>query len=106
MIWHLLHPKATPDMLGFVPDFFSDDCPLSAKEQVNLNYQHGGGWRSFSGFTMTPEGIYFPGDPVMPPIASTILHAGTDKQEVIVLYMASWLAVIQLDGSYDIARVD
>ena len=106
MVWTLLHPSMTPDMLGFIPDFLSNDDPASAKEQINRNYSHGGGWRPFHGFEMKPDGIQYPDDPLMPLLAQTVLHPDTDKPELIRFYLSSWVAVVQLDGSYEICRLD
>jgi hypothetical protein len=106
MIWQLMHPQATPETLGFVPDFFSNDNPLSAKEQIEQNYKHGGGFHPFPGFTMVHNGLMYPGDPIMPLLAQTVLHPDTDKPEIIRMYLASWVAIIQKDGSYEICRMD
>jgi hypothetical protein len=106
MVWTLMHPKMEPDMLGFVPDFFSNADPAPAKEQLNQKYQHGGGFRPFHGFQMIENGLLYPGDPIMPLLAQTVLHPDTDKAEVIRLYLSSWLAIVQLDGTYEICRVD
>jgi hypothetical protein len=106
MIWIMRHPQATPDMLGLIPEMFSNSNPLSAKEQININYSHGGGFRAFNGFKMLEHGLKFHGDPLMPLIAETVLHPDTDKAETIRFYLSSWVAIVQLDGSYEICRMD
>jgi hypothetical protein len=42
MEWVLKHKKATPEMLGFIPEFLNEDDPRPAKEQLDSNYSHGG----------------------------------------------------------------
>jgi hypothetical protein len=106
MIWQLFH-NMTPEALGFIPGMVSDDDPRPAREQFDANYQHGGGWRKFEGFTMQPNGsIKYPEDPPLPVLAETLLHADTDKPETIRFYSHDWVAVVQKDGTYEIARMD
>lgn len=101
MIWRAMHPHATPDMLGFLPGFLSEDDPRPAREQLDSAYAHGGGWNSFTGFRMLPDGIAYPGDPVMPLLYETQL-----RDEIIRFYNCAWVAIVQPDGSFDIARMD
>lgn len=107
MIWIARHPQAQPEMLGYLPDIFSDGDPRSAVEQVNDRYRNGGGWRPFKGFRMdSTNQLRFPGDPPMRPIYESILHAETSKPEIIRFYESAWVAIIQVDGSYEVSRMD
>jgi hypothetical protein len=100
MIWYLLNPRMTPEVLGFLPSFFDEDDPRPAREQIDANYQSG--WEPFSGLTMLPNGcLSYPGDPPLHPLAETKL-----RDEIIRFYEAEWLAIIQPDGSWEVARVD
>jgi hypothetical protein len=64
MIWVARHPKATPEMLGYLPDMISDEDPRPAREQFDANYRQGGGWSPFPGFTLMPDDtLEYPGDP-------------------------------------------
>lgn len=102
MIWHLRHPAATPDHLGYVPDFLSEDDPAPAREQIHKNYRHGGGWQPFTGVKMDEGCLRFPGDPPFPLIAETRL-----RDETIRLYgNGPWLAIVQPDGSYEVSKID
>jgi hypothetical protein len=101
MKWILKHPKATFDMLGFLPMMFDDRNPLPAREQADHNYNHGGGWQPFPHFKMTEKGLKYPGDPVMPLLAEAKL-----RDETIRFYECAWVAIIQPDGSYEICRMD
>lgn len=107
MVWIAKHPRARPDMLGFIPEFFNDEDPRPAREQIHEAYRHGGGWRPFTGFELLPDDrIRYPGDPPYRMLFETVLHSETDKPEVIRLYEFSWLMIMQRDGSSEIARVD
>lgn len=104
VVFHLIHPLATAEDLGFLPMFFSSEDPRPAKEQIHEAYQHGGGWDAFEGFTLVDKErliIEFPEDPPLEPIAMAKL-----RDELIVLYPFAWLAIFQKDGSFEISRVD
>jgi hypothetical protein len=90
------------DILGFLPEMVSDDDPRPAWEQFNSNYQHGGGWRPFPGFTMSSNGnLSYPGDP---PIRC--LFEAKLRLEVLRLYEHEWVAIIQPNGSFEVCRMD
>lgn len=92
-----------PDMLGFIPMFLHENDPRPAKEQLDSNYQHGGGWNSFNGFTLNKEtmAITYPGDPALYPFA-----VGTLRDEKIYIYPYAWVLILQPDGSFEISRMD
>ena len=107
MVWVSKHPQMTLEHLGFLPGMWSDDDPRPAKEQADANYQHGGGWRPFKGFTMLQNGnLLYPGDPMVHMLAETVLHSTTDKPEVIRFYQHDWVAIVQRDGSFEVCRMD
>ena len=97
------HPDAQLGMLGFVPQFFSEEDPRPAREQINENYKHGGGWLPIHGFTMSDDGLRLNVEEGRhyPLIAETQLRG-----ETIRFYNGSWVAIIQPDGAYEISRVD
>jgi hypothetical protein len=97
----LKHPRATYDMLGFLPQMWDARNPQSAREQANANYGHGGGWEPFHGFRMTNRGLEYPGDPPQPLIAEAKL-----REETIRLYDCSWVVIIAPDGSFEACRMD
>ena len=98
----LKHPRVTQDMLGFLPAFWDEGDPRSAKEQANDAYRHGGGWRtSTAKFTITDAGLTYPGDPPMVLIAEAQL-----REETIRLYDGSWVAIVQKDGTFEVSRMD
>jgi len=102
MVWELLHPGATPEHLGLVPGFLSDDDPRPAREQFDAHYAHGGGWRPQSGFRFGRKYLLiYPGDPPMLPIARTRL-----RNELIMLYPYAYVAIVQPDQSFEICRMD
>ena len=99
----ILDPQFHPDMLGFIPMFLHENNPRPAKEQLDSNYRHGGGWNPFMGFTLDKEdmSIQYPGDPKLHPIA----HA-TLRDEKIYVYPYAWVLILQPDGSFEISRMD
>ena len=102
MLWIKKDPRASLDMLGFIPEFLSLDDPRPAREQINEAYSHGGGWCKFEGFKMLPNGnIQYPGDPPVP-----LLFESHLRQEIIRVYQHAWVAIVQPSGIYEIARLD
>ncbi len=100
MIWIGKHPKFAPEMLGYIPSFLSVNDPRPAREQIASAYC--GGWSSFHGFTMLHSGnLSYPGDPEIMLLAETRL-----RNEIIRFYYCAWLAIIQPDGSFEVARLD
>jgi hypothetical protein len=100
MIWYLKHPSARPDHLGFIPSFLHEGDPRPAREQINENYVSG--WSPFHGITMDEGCLRYPGDPPFPLIAESKL-----RDETIRLYFpGAWVAIIQPDGSYEVAKID
>ena len=76
--------------------------PRPAREQINEHYRHGGGWQPFVGIKMEANCLRYPGDPPFPLLAETHL-----RKEIVRLYgPGSWLAIIQPDGSYEVAKID
>jgi len=91
---------------GFIPQWLSEHNPMSAVEQIDKSYGHGGGWNDFAGFKLESKenGYYsllYPGDP-----PTRELSRATLRDEKIVLFQHSWVAVIQPDGSFRVARID
>lgn len=104
--WTFDHPKATLEHLGFIPEFLSEDDPRSAAEQINENYHHGGGWRPMAGWELdhTNRAITYGKDHIDPPY-QPIAHTKF-REELIVFYRHSWLAIVQPDGKYEVSRID
>jgi hypothetical protein len=92
------------DMIGIIPEFLSEDDPRPAREQLNDNYAHGGGWQPFKGHTLVPEDgfkLCYPGDPPLRPIAFIRL-----RRERIVIYPHAWVMILQDDNTFEICRMD
>jgi hypothetical protein len=95
-------PGVTQEMLGYIPSFLSEDDPRPAREQINANYRHGGGWHACPRFTLASNGnLVYPGDPPLKVLAATKL-----RDEEIRFYELAWLAIIQPDGSFEVSRID
>lgn len=93
--------------VGFLPGFFDHDDPRSAREQIDENYGFGGGWQPIKGFTMEPDEdgfgpvLLYPGDPPLRWLATSKL-----RDEMLLLFQASILIILQKDGTFEAARVD
>ena len=103
MVWQALHPKLTPEHLGFLPGFLDADDPRPAREQIDASYQHGGGWQPFEGFKFDPGRLTlkYPGDPAFKAIAMTTL-----RDETLYFFDHDWLLILQPDGVWEVARVN
>lgn len=100
--WTLLHPKVTPEHLGFLPGYLHEDDPATAAEQLNEGYSFAGGWRPQEGFTLTDKNaLLYPGDPPLKPIAEAKL-----RDETVYLYDYAIVAVVQKDRSFETCRMD
>jgi hypothetical protein len=90
------------EAVGIIPHFLEEEDPRPVREQFNERYAHGGGWRPLTGHKMDEDGaIKYPGDPRMNPLAAIQL-----RDETILVYEYGWVAIVQLDGSYEVARMD
>ena len=89
--------------LGFLPGFLDERDPRSAREQLNANYTHGGGWQPFEGHVLDYKGaaLLYPGDPPMQLKGMTML-----RNEVILVFQHDWVVILQKDGSWECARMD
>jgi hypothetical protein len=103
MIVHAIHSHFTVEDLGYIPQFLNSNDPRPMKEQINTSYV--GGWHPFNGFRMDDrKGLHYPGDPPQYPLAMIKLENGRD--EVAYFYPFSWFAIVQADGSFEVARLD
>lgn len=99
------HPRVTEEHLGLIPHFLSERDPRTAREQLNAHYQHGGGWKpTVNEFTMLPDGNLLSKYPEDPPFL--LLAEGQLREEVIRIYEYSYVAVIQPNGAFEVARMD
>lgn len=97
MIWLMFHPNVD---LGYLPTFLNEDDPRKAAEQIDANYRFGG-WQSAQGFKLDDLALKFPGDPPLHPLAMTKL-----RDETILLYPYDFVAILQKDTTFDVARID
>jgi hypothetical protein len=100
-----LHPRMTPEHLGFIPEILLDSDPRPMKEQINDRYRHGGGWHPISGMELLDGGtMRYPGDPLFEPVAKIELEDG--RKEFAYFYQHDFVAIIQPDGSFEVSRMD
>jgi hypothetical protein len=100
---------------GFLPGFFDESDSRPAKEQLHENFQHGGGFMSMPGFSLERADIpYEEGDALLiydkgsedeePPLEE--LGRAKLRDETLIFFNYSWLAIVQPDGSFEVTRVD
>jgi len=92
------------EMLGTIPKMLDDRDPASAVEQIDAAYRDiGGGWHDTKGFTLDVAAgtLTYPGDPARQLIADAML-----RDEKIMFFDGAWIAVIQQDGAFRVARID
>ena len=92
---------------GLLPLFFSSNDMRPAAEQLHENYAHGGGFHPFEGFQLLDRHLpnkaqlAYPEDPPM-----RELSRGTLRDELLIFFESSWLAIVQPDGGFVVTRVD
>lgn len=91
------------DYAGLVSLFVDTRSDEPASAQIDRHYAHGGGWRPISAFTMRPNTyiIQYPGDPPLRPMG-----VAQHNSELIIVYPDSMFAIVQPDGSFEVARLD
>lgn len=93
------HPNAA-DLCGFIPHFLDETDERPAREQFEERYI--GGWHPFNGFTMEKDkSLTYPNDRPVHVVASIEFHG-----ETIYIYPHAWVAIVQQDGTFEVARMD
>lgn len=99
--WYLIRRGMTAAHLGYLIEWLDPADPRPAREQINSGYLYGG-WQPFEGHVLADDNtLRFSGDPPMRPLAEARL-----REELIVLYPHDWVAIIQPDRSFEVARID
>ena len=102
--WHMNTMYKRDDAfsaLGLIPTFVFSADPRPAFEQFDERYI--GGWNAMlpGKFKIDEKDyLHYPGDPPLPPVAAAML-----RDENIIVYPYSLVAIIQRDGSFSIARM-
>jgi hypothetical protein len=92
---------------GLLPQFLNENDPRGAVAQINEAYAHGGGWHEFEGFKLVWDhawhivGLAYPEDPTMWELSRCQF-----RDELVVLCESDWVAVIQKNGAFNVARID
>lgn len=102
MPWELLvranKARLAAELLGSIPAWLNPANPEPAAKQLDAGYRHGGGWIPFG------KGVWEMGDGgtlALKPIAKAQL-----RDETIYVYEYTWVAIVQKDGSFEVARMD
>jgi len=105
-IWYM-RKNHSPEELGILPQFINELDTRDAVSQIDTAYSRGGGWMDFEGFTLKhhadllPSSITYPDDPPYFEIARAKL-----RDETILFFPHAWVVVVQLDGTFRVARID
>jgi len=96
----LLEPGMTLQTLGALPDMLEANDPAPAREQLGRRYQHG--FRGRSGRYLDADDVlHFPGDRPYRPLAEMRM-----RDERILFFEGSFVAVIQSDRSFEVCWMD
>jgi hypothetical protein len=102
MLLFVMREGIHPDVLGFIPEFIDEEDTRPLAEQFNDKYI--GGWNPMKGFEVVDKeswAIKYPGDPALQPLAWT-----TVGKERFFFYPYAFVAIVQEDGSFEVARMD
>lgn len=98
----ILDERYTEEALGLIPMFLFEEDPRGAAAQFHERYAHGGGWSPMAGWKLGPVGeIMYPGEPALAPIAFAVL-----RDEIIRVYPHAWVSITQVDGRFEVSRMD
>ena len=101
VVWAQKDERATPDHLGFIPEFVHANDPRPVREQLEENYGCGALYVA-SGFTETENGdLNYPGDPALP-----LLYEATFRGERIRMYAHAFVSVLTPGQELFITRMD
>lgn len=98
------HYSDVYDVVGDIKYFASEEnTEESLVEQFDRMYSHGGGWNPLDGFELNKDtgAIKYPGDPEMPPLATAKF-----RNQTVNVYQYAFVAIIEEDGSFEVARMD
>jgi hypothetical protein len=103
MIGWVLLGRGHQEDLGLLPAFFDEGDPRTAKEQAAANYAHGGGWCPQDGWELSEDQMtaVYPGDP-----PQRALAVATLRDETLLLFPHAYVAIVQPDGAFEMARMD
>lgn len=98
------------ELAGFIPSFLYLGDPRPAAEQFNERYAHGGGWFPFGkddwaliqpNSVLNRYTLKYQGEEKYAALAFTQL-----RDETIVVFEYAWVAIVQPDGTFEVARMD
>lgn len=100
----------TSEGLGFIPYFLNALDTRPAAKQIDANYDHGGGWRPMGNgkWSLDPETHRLTYDCGPDDEDEHYLPLATCRigQERLYFYDCAWTAIVQPNGSFEVARLD
>lgn len=88
--------------VGYLPGMLSHGLQLSVSEQFDATYPFGG-WVPFEGFNFNADKLTltYAGDPDEVAIARVQIG-----KETVLVFRHAWVAIIQENGDFEVARLD
>lgn len=90
---------------GLIPQWFYEywisPSSQSLYDYLNDVYRHGGGFVSINGFRLNGKLLSYAGDPMLYPLLEINLPDYT-----CFFYPGSWLAIVDKEGGFKVARFD
>lgn len=103
--WELVHPRADIDMLGYVPLFITRTSDVPLKKQFDAEYVSG--WKtSASKWVRDTERNTLQGHPEDPPFPMIARYQHKPTGELLEFYTSCFTAIVQPDGTFEVARLD
>lgn len=101
--FEMLHSSGSNWVGPYLSSWLDPNVPGTAQEQLGYHCRHGGGWQPFKGWTnMNERGVlFYPGDPPQYPVARAQF-----RDQTVFVYAHSWIGVRNVDGTYEVCRMD
>lgn len=112
LFWLNCDARYEKENMGYIPVFLHELDPRPAKEQIQENYAHGGGWRPQDNWENVPNTFFlrYKGENyVYKPLYMTRLHADDPNlpTETFLIYENAWCAIFEEDlVSFEVSRMD
>lgn len=102
-------PPMFPEVWGYLPSFLSVESEESVASQFDEGYKFAGGWSPWKDFKLLGiEPDVFDPIVLMDKYGEEyqFIDAMVFKGETIMLFTSQMVAIVQLDGSFEVCRMD
>lgn len=96
-----------PERAGLLPLIINPHDTRSVKEQIEVNYAHGGGYFAMHGFKLHDHKkvgqafMTYPGDPKFHEVARCRVG-----DELVILFDCAFVAIVDSKGRFTVTRMD